>query len=92
MIVNLIVGNNNSNRVLSFDEKVNLVKRCIFNTPDGWNLLVKSMKNSGVGSARIQCLTFFRKIAEDNATIDNKSSQLIFNELVATLDKHFSEI
>lgn len=91
MIVNVVNLGGNSNRVMSFDEKVALVKRCIFNTPDGWNLLVKSMKNSGVGSARVQCLAILRKIAKDKGT-SNAETQEFFNELVATLDKHFSEI
>jgi hypothetical protein len=91
MIVNSTVVNNSSNKVLSFDEKVDLVKRCIFNTPDGWNLLVKSMKNSGVGSARVQCLAILRKIAKDKGT-SNTETQEIFSELVTTLDKHLAEI
>lgn len=90
MIANVTnLGGNSA--VLTFDQKVDLVKRCIYYSLDGWDLLVKSMKNSGVGSARVQYLSIFRKIAKDKGT-SNTETQEIFNELVITLDKHLSKI
>ncbi len=75
---------------LTFDRKLELVEKCL-SYPDGWKALTQSIKQSGNPSARLQCLSLFKKIASDKATEQN-SEQQIFNELVKTLDEYLKVV
>lgn len=77
---------------LPFDNKVDLVKRVI-SAPDGWKALAQSIKQSNNPSARIECLSILKKIAQSRAiTYTGKdSAQEIFADLVKTLDQHLNQ-